>query len=663
MSMLNTNLISLFLNKSSSDSGHLYTWGANEKNDVLGHTGVRYQQLPRRVPGVHRAIGLAAAKEHTVLLIGTSFPSLSIPKEALSCNAKHSMSTGAPSLQDMATQEIAKHIDLFNALPLLIQAERMGCRTLISHCTNFIRRNLDAVLALAKKKHLDMYLDESFTGFLSLPDDEKDVESGGPLHPLIFQLARSGTGELFGEIQADSLAWMSSGKDILRSLPVAAFSKTSLAGTPQCKSRVAKTPLQEIDADMLAKSVEAKCKITSGILLQTKSASKTIVSVESGAAEKKSFKNDKDEDLNGPTSTSEASSQYRCDLCDVMCPDENALTMHMGGKRHRNRTKQVEEEEKKVAAATILEAKHRQLLASDRVEERAQPQSKKSPWKTSAEPTIQPRYRLEPPPPPVYESKAEALRTPRECLPSWSPACTKPLPTGGVGDAKKKASNFQDILEEQARVKTPTGLSKQGPAHPKKPIFGKSSTPLSSSPGTKKISLSAFLEPKRPPPKKREGPAWSISTPSTAAPSTLPSDSKISVLPSLEPTRCKTSFNEIQRKEEVLKANQDGMSAVGIEGQWYVERRERAASIVAIAQEEEEMQRLIEEQLAIEAQIRREQAPIKERGEKQEQRAKGRGKQSKSHHKSGSGRGRGNQARGRGRGSGGRGRGHSAGRH
>ena len=94
--------------------------------------------------------------------------------------------------------------------------------------------------------------------------------------------------------------------------------------------------------------MEAKCKITAGILLQTKSASKTTVSVESGAAEKKSFKNDKKSPtLNGLTSTSVASSQYRCALCDVMCPDENALTMHMGGKRHRNRAKQVEEEEKK----------------------------------------------------------------------------------------------------------------------------------------------------------------------------------------------------------------------------------------------------------------------------------------------------------------------------
>ncbi len=638
---------------------------------MLGHTGVRYQQLPRRVPGVHRAIGLAAAKEHTVLLIGTSFPSLSMPKEALSCNAKHSVSTGAPSLQAMATQEIVKHIDLFNALPLLIQAERMGCRTLISHCTKFIRRNLDAVLALAKKKHLDMYLDESLTRFLSLPDDKNgDVESDGPLHPLIFQLARSGVGELFGEIQADSHVWMSSGKDILRSLPVAALSKSSLAGTSQHKSRVAKTPLQEIDADVLAKSMEAKCKITADDVLQTKSASKTIVVVKPGVAEKKSFKNDKksleDEDLNGPTSSSAASSQYRCCLCDVVCPDENALTMHMGGKRHRNRAKQVEEEEKKVAAAAILEAKHRQLLASDRVEEKALSQSKKSPWKTPVEPTIQPRYRLEPPPPPVYESKVEELRTPRKGLPSWSPASARPLSTGGADDAKKKALNFQDILEEeskQARAKTPTGPSKQGPAHPKKPIFGKSSTPLSSSPGTKKISLGAFLEPKRPPPKKREGPAWSMSTPSTAAPSTLPSDSKISVSPSLEPTRRKTSFNEIQRKEEELKAKQDGMSAVGIEGQWYVERRERAASIAAIAQEEEEMQRLIEEQLAIEEQIRREQASIKERGEKQEQRGKGRGKQSNSRHKSGSGRGRGNQGRGRGRGSGGRGRGQSAGQY
>jgi len=655
-----------------TESGHLYTWGANEKNDVLGHKGVRYQPLPRRVPGVHRAIGLAAAKEHTVLLIGTSFPSLSTPKERMSCNIEHAVPTSVPSLQALATQEIAKHIDLFNALALLIQAERMGCRTLISHCTSFIRRNLDSVLALAKKKYLDMYLDESVTRFLSLPDNEnEDVESDGPLHPLIFELARSGAGETLGEIDADSLEWMSSSKDILRSLPLAMLSKSSLSDVAQRRSRVARSSLPEKDEDVLAKRMEAQCKITAGAV--TKSVPGTAVSVESNMLEEKLFEDDKrsleSEESKGPNAAS--SSQYRCDLCDVMCPDKNALTMHMGGKRHRNRAKQMKEEEKKAAAAAILEAKRRQLLATDQVEEKAQPRAKKSHWKASAEPAVQPRYRLEPPPPPVYESKDEAPGTPAKGLPSWSPASAKFLQSSGAR-AGKNATNFQSILQEEQRLKkvkskphpgTNTVPPKQGPpAHPKMSMFGKVPTPPSSSLGTKKISLGAFLEPKRPPPKKREGPAWSTSPPSTTGPatsnSTLRSVSKHSISSPLEAPRRKTSFNEIQRKEEELKANQDGMSAVGIEGQWYVERRERASSIAAIAQEEEEMHRLIEEQLAIEEQIRQDQASIKEREEKQEKmssKSKGRGKRSNSRHKSGSG-------GGRGRGSGGRGRGQSAGR-
>ena len=644
-----------------ADSGHLYTWGANETNDVLGHKGVRYQPVPRRVPGVHRAIGIAAAKEHTVLLIGTSFPSLST-STGTSNMKKTEKPSGVPSLQALATEEIAKHIDLFNALPLLIQSERMGCGTLISHCTRFIRRNLDAVIALAKKKHLDIFLDESITRFLSLPDNEneEDGEADGPLHPLLFDIARSGAGEL-GEIDSEGLEWMTSSKEILRSLPVSTLSKPS--GSVALRSTRSERKSTLVNDEELARRLQAGCKIsarTAEIASGVKSTPSTNNELDSKVQAKKVkmiedskiLAEDDAEGNNAPSPSPPPASQYRCDLCDISCPDENALTMHMGGKRHRNRAKQVEEEEKKAAAEATLEAKRRQLLAADQVEARAQPQTKRSPW--AAESVPQPRYRLEPPPPPIYESKDQTPQKPANHPPTWTPpTSSKALQLNSSG-GQKMTTNFQSILEEeqrskQAKTKPPPALPKQSATYAKKP------PPPSSSPGTKKISLGAFLEPKRPPPKKREGPAWGTSPSPPPAATTVRSYHSTTPSSSAQVSRRKISFNEIQRKEEELKAKQDGMSAVGIEGQWYVERRERAASITAIAQEEEDMQRLIEEQLAIEEQIRQEQAFIKEQGEKCGQNSsgsRGRGKNANPRRKSGRA---GQGGRGRGRGRGGRG--------
>ena len=532
----------------------------------------------------------------------------------------------------------------------------------------FIRQNLDAVIALAKKKHLDMYLDESITRFLSLPDNEnEDGESDGPLHPLLLDVARSGAGEL-GEIDVEDRGWMANSKEILLSLPVATLSKSSLAIVSR-RFPPAERKLIPRDDGELAKRLQAECKIsTTEIASGDKFTPSTIEFDSQGETEKvfdggEILEVDDPKGANAPLSSSSsaaAASQYRCDLCDVSCPDNIALTMHLGGKRHRNRAKQAEEQEKKAAAAAMLEAKRRQLLAVDQVEARAPPQAKKSAWKPApAEPVPQPRYRLEPPPPPIYESKAQTPQKLPSHPPSWSPASSKATQFGSAG-GRKMAANFQAILEEEQRskqteVKPPSATPKQSAAYAKKPATS------SSSPGTKKISLGAFLEPKRPPPKKRDGPAWATSPPPPPAASTIRSHH--ATAPSATPAaaqapRRKTSFNEIQRKEEELKARQDGMSAVGIEGQWYVERRERAASIAAIAQEEEEMQRLIEEQLAIEEQIRQEQAFIKgqedNRGQKSSRSNKGRGKNSNSRQKPGRG-GLGGQGRGRG-GGGGRGR-------
>ena len=97
------------------DDGALYTWGTTNENNVLGHAGVRWQPNPKRVPGVHRAVSVAVAKEHTVLLIGTSVPPLP--------NTDRSW-----SLAQIAASKVAEYVDIFNILPMMIMAERTQVR-------------------------------------------------------------------------------------------------------------------------------------------------------------------------------------------------------------------------------------------------------------------------------------------------------------------------------------------------------------------------------------------------------------------------------------------------------------------------------------------------------------------------------------------------------
>ena len=96
-------------------NGALFTWGTTDGNNVLGHEGVRWQPNPKRVPGVHRAVDVAVAKEHTILLIGASFPS--IPKKEM-----------LPRLEVIAAHKIAEYVDLFNVVPILMMAERTQVR-------------------------------------------------------------------------------------------------------------------------------------------------------------------------------------------------------------------------------------------------------------------------------------------------------------------------------------------------------------------------------------------------------------------------------------------------------------------------------------------------------------------------------------------------------
>ncbi len=159
-----------------TDCGSLFTWGASHGNNVLGHEGVRWQPIPKRVPGVHRAVAVASAKEHTVLLIGASFPDVPIP-------------SSSSSLEYRCAAVVAQHVDLFNVIPVLIMSERSQNSFLIEYCQEFVRRNLDGVLNLGRKSEMNSYLDEQLAdGLHILLHQERD----GHHHPFIFDVVTAG---------------------------------------------------------------------------------------------------------------------------------------------------------------------------------------------------------------------------------------------------------------------------------------------------------------------------------------------------------------------------------------------------------------------------------------------------------------------------------------
>ena len=177
-----------------TEDGHLWTWGDTYQQNVLGHEGVRWQPEPKRVPGVHRAVAVAAAKEHTVLLIGTSFP----PPPPCTASHGNGLST-VPSLEASTARVIAQHTDLFNVIPILTMAERTQTTALVDYCKKFIRMNLDGVLNVSQKSAMDSYLNEQLRGAsLDVPSEDYRDDK---VHPFVLDviLAGSERRESFGK--------------------------------------------------------------------------------------------------------------------------------------------------------------------------------------------------------------------------------------------------------------------------------------------------------------------------------------------------------------------------------------------------------------------------------------------------------------------------------
>ena len=678
-----------------TDCGHLYTWGATFGKNVLGHEGVRWQPSPKQVEGVYRAVAVSSGKEHNVVLMGTNFPE---------------MPAAVPSLESLAARQVAKHVDLFNVIPILITAERVECNFLKEYCNTFIKLNLDGVLCLGRKSEMDCFLNEQLAaGFDTLDRDSE-------CHPLVHDVIMAGATSSVQEF--DSLAWMEACKTLLERLPVSTLVKYQLSASNvtggsgvfrrmvrrsrtlsihddereeqapgECSERClmltanmdvktreaaqskvdklskevrsVKKLLNQIAKLQLAKSLtpEQQEKVHRKLLLETDLAvlepalinvaeklrelkleevvpipwSMEAVSEENsvqefGDPENASAQPDAEKILKShgapENDIAEAEVQvFRCDLCSISCSDANSLALHKSGRKHRNRVMQAEEEEQKKIAASILEDKRRQMMLSSRP---SVPPTieKKSPWDKPAQ-TVQPRYRL--PPPPHFPSLEEATSM---ASPAQSPKATWKKPSTRSKKAAPTTTGLVGSVQTQQNgnlmsptVPTPTkhlspgripALASPPWASPvaQVPVASASLTMHTSIHDESKnaYSLGDFI--------------YSPSTPvekAVSAPWSMPQKAAVSKV-----TQSFKSFAEIQQEEEEIRNKEQ----IRVEGKWYIDQRVRAGSISAIQQAEEkdrEHRLFVEEQKQIEAEIERERRQAQRRSRNRKPRKKKKG--------------------------------------
>lgn len=333
----------------------------------------------------------------------------------------------------------------------------------------------------------------------------------------------------------------------------------------------------------------------------------------------------KDEDSSDSNPEKNDDKSFFCDVCGVKCSDKSSFILHQNGRKHRNKVAQLAELEKEKTAASIREKQQIEWMKSAPVFTSPPKKSPKSAWGT---PSAQPNYKLPPPPHPVVaqvslspaQSMRKGTRTPTQKSISTAEK-KKPFTKSPVGSpllAKSLspvASNFTAILPEQQNAKKALhgGMKESPPSLSRNSVSNANA--IRTVPSSLYPATVGSLTPG--PSQKSEGRSPSISladflTPQKKKPSSSPAvapwmkspSSKIDVTTS--PTA--KSIAQIQAEEETLRSKQDKSYGKG-GGSWYVERRERAESVLEIqrsAQEDLEHRLMVEEQLKIEAQIQAE---------------------------------------------------------
>ena len=551
-----------------TSDGHLFTWGESEGKDVLGHKGVRWQPSPRRVKRVHRAVAVAAGKEHTCVLMGTTFPPLPSADTA----------EGPLSLQYTTAIEISRNVDIFNVTPLALVAYRFNCRPLINFCDAFIRNNLDGVLAVGMKNDFDAFL--SSRAIIGTEDYERD----GMFHPFL-------------HLVTNSKRWVYSGRSLLKqyestiSSPSKKSKRNSMkrirkssASVKEEEKKSSNTGLRDEIAPINVRSEESKSQ-SNKITVSTSPREKAVPVIEPNAA------------LPPPTPT--VRGKYYCSLCKISCPDNDSFTLHIHGRKHRNREMHVEAAEEKSVAESMMAMKRMQLVEKS--------------GSDNARSAL------------LMDRKQDA-----KYAVAWGAKSANF--SGGLSPmTPQKGKSFQDILkEEQTSLKKHDTRSKKGKQSPSMsalstPAKANSKLITSAYAQTKNSSMSStsfgasptptlgsFLEKKaerKNDEVSRIGASWGASPTTTKAKNSnlnwgMKQPAK-SNSPSIQSSPKTPSFSEIQKEEEAFRNNEDHMCRID-GNQWFVQQRERAASIGEIQQQErqeQEMLDLIEEQKQIEMAI------------------------------------------------------------
>ncbi len=537
-----------------TSEGHLFTWG---EADGIGHKGVRWQPSPRKVKRVHRAVGVAVAKEHTVLLMGTTFPPLP--------NAKRPDADHPLSLQATAAIEISRNVDLFNVIPLALVAYRFNCRPLINFCDEFMRNNLDGVLAVAQKNDFDAFL--SSRAIVGTGEYERD----DVFHPFLHHLV-------------NTKFWVYSGKALLK--------QYESVLVPAMKNKAKKNPIRRERKLSVVKMKKQK---------DIKRTDEKRNEVGEGNVTPTNTKKTPEvlPKVNLPNAVPTTGGKYQCDLCGISCPDSDSFTFHIFGRKHRNREMHAKAAEEKNVADTMMAMKRMQLVEKSGGDHATS------------------RTALEGGANPIIKSKSTTAWGKHQAAFSGGLAPISP----------QKGKSFQDILrEEQQKMVSPnTGTNKRGMSSPrvgtKSPAFltpVKLDSILLSSPVTSPIgaspTLGSFIDRKSE--RKHDavsgvGASWGTKKPNSKSKNSnlnwgMKQQTATKTSPTMKqsPNKMK-SFSEIQQEEEAIRNKEDHMCRID-GNQWFVQQRERAASIGEIQQQEQqdkEMLDLIEEQKQIEMEI------------------------------------------------------------
>eukprot|EP00984_Skeletonema_dohrnii_P012337 scaffold4988_cov108-Skeletonema_dohrnii-CCMP3373.AAC.1 len=540
-----------------TSEGYLFTWGESS-----GHV-----TSPRRIKRVHRAVAVAAAKEHTVMLIGATFPPLPNTNRV----------DGALSLQHSAATELARNVDLFNVIPLALVAYRFNCRPLINFCDEFMRHNLDGVLAVGMKNDFDAFL--SSRAIVGTNDYEHD----GMFHPFL-------------HLVVNTKRWVYNGKALLRqyestiATPAKKLKKNAVKG--ERKHSVSQNEEEDKPNGVGQRKMNDFVSTTS-----REDAAKNNESMVTPTNLKTFPETEPKADFPPPVPT--ARGKYYCDLCAISCPDSDSYTFHIHGRKHRNREMHAEAAEEKSVAESMMAMKRMQLVEK------------------SGEDYA--RIALE----------RDTKQNEKSNI-AWGAQHAKF--SGGLSPVTpQKGKSFQDILkEEQKNMAMSTARSRKGKSAPRmatkspaaltpvKPNSAPLSSPVIQSKSAFGASptLGSFIERKAE--RKHDGVSsiganWGATPVSKAKNSNLnwgmkqPSPAtKSSPIMTQSPQKMR-SFSEIQKEEETIRNNEDHMCRID-GNQWFVQQRERAASIGEIQQreqQEQEMLDLIEEQKQIEMAIKK----------------------------------------------------------